>query len=288
MEETQALGRKALTEWLVAARATGEARRRAERKDALFVKVGAWLEELRADKALSPSPEADRLSPAGREARRAQYKERAGHAPSPAPAPRRASPLAKDADQSDATPARSDLVTPPRAFAPPAPTLRESLVGAWLAADDVATPPGARPDEWLDLDDTPPNVEKMLARDADASPARGSNRTAETRGKENRDAGFGRRTTKTMTRTTTTTKTRTTVVVGNRGGVASPALSEMNFFDDGAADDSPELASVTKSAPRRGRRAAGGISAGTRARLERLSAKQRGRGASSKIHAAGA
>ena len=74
LEETQALGRRALTEWLVAARATGEARRRAERKDALFVKVGAWLEELRANKALSPSPEANRRSPAGRAARRAQFK----------------------------------------------------------------------------------------------------------------------------------------------------------------------------------------------------------------------
>ena len=76
LEETQALGRRALTEWSVAARASGEARRRAERKDAPFVKVGAWLEELRANKALSPSPEANRRSPAGRAARRAQFKKR--------------------------------------------------------------------------------------------------------------------------------------------------------------------------------------------------------------------
>ena len=232
MEETQALGRRALTEWSVAARASGEARRRAERKDALFVKVGAWLEELRANKALSPSPEANRRSPAGRAARRAQFKAGlSGLSPSPsAPSPSGAAPLATRAF----SPSGSD-VTPPRAHPPPAPTLRDSgVVSAWLAADDVATPPGAKADDWLDLDDTPPNVEKMLEREERHGDARrdvhGGN------GKENRTRA-----------TKTTTKTPTAGGVGTRGGLASRAMREVNIFNDVAAEDSPELASVTKS-----------------------------------------
>ena len=116
LEETQALGRRALTEWSVAARATGEARRRAERKDALFVKVGAWLEELRANKALSPSPEANRRSPAGRAARRAQFK-KAGLSPSPSkrrvrPAPRRVRPAPRRVRPAPRLSRRALLVRP--------------------------------------------------------------------------------------------------------------------------------------------------------------------------------
>ena len=74
LEETRRIGRGALREWRRAAVAAASARREAETKDRLFLKVGRWLEELRADKALTPSPASKGPSPENREERRARYK----------------------------------------------------------------------------------------------------------------------------------------------------------------------------------------------------------------------
>ena len=74
LEETRRIGRGALREWRRAASCAASARREAETKDRLFLKVGRWLEELRADKALTPSPASKGPSPENREERRARYK----------------------------------------------------------------------------------------------------------------------------------------------------------------------------------------------------------------------
>lgn len=68
------LKRHVFSEWRIFARAEISSKRKQSDKNALFVKVGAWLEEMRGDLTLTPSPGSESSSsPASREARRARF-----------------------------------------------------------------------------------------------------------------------------------------------------------------------------------------------------------------------
>jgi len=198
LEETRRIGRGTLREWRRAAACAASARREAETKDRLFLKVGRWLEELRADKALTPSPASKGPSPENREERRARYK--SGFTPvatpiaapskevtsrglnlAEAPVPElamlrlRSMPqyarVMQAASEASAVPAASpsSYVTPPRTQSKiPLPVLK--------APEFHATPAPAparaeRKDDWLDLDVTPPRVDLLgLTRGVTRSP----------------------------------------------------------------------------------------------------------------------
>ena len=187
-----------MREWRRAASCAASARREAETKDRLFLKVGRWLEELRADKALTPSPASKGPSPENREERRARYK--SGFTPvatpiaapskevtsrglnlAEAPVPElamlrlRSMPqyarVMQAASEASAVPAASpsSYVTPPRTQSKiPLPVLK--------APEPHATPAPAptraeRKDDWLDLDVTPPRVDLLgLTRGVTRSP----------------------------------------------------------------------------------------------------------------------
>ena len=142
--------------WRGGARRAAEARRKTEAKDALFSKVGAWLEEMRGDMcALTPSPgsESSRSSPASREARRARFyagrgvtgtATRAATSPSPfdekvspedEPRAKTRAPTPSSSPLRDATPVRrtpgaqrewSPEEAPARALSMPSPTPKKS------------------------------------------------------------------------------------------------------------------------------------------------------------------
>ena len=205
LEETRRIGRGALREWRRAAVAAASARREAETKDRLFLKVGRWLEELRADKALTPSPASKGPSPENREERRARYKSGLTPVATPrdpgkkeplatmtsglnlaaAPVPElamlrlrsmpqyaRVMQAASEASAAvSAAPAASpsSYVTPPRTQSKiPLPVPKAPALHATPA------PPPARAerkDDWLDLDVTPPRVDLLgLTRGVTRSP----------------------------------------------------------------------------------------------------------------------
>ena len=145
--------RAALGAWRAGARLAAEARRKAEAKDALFSKVGVWLEEMRGGMcALTPGSEgseSSRSSPASREARRARFYAargaRAGaNAAASSPSPSRVSPedeprCAQRAPTPSSSPIRggtpvrpgawrewSPEETPARVLSMPSPTPKKS------------------------------------------------------------------------------------------------------------------------------------------------------------------
>ena len=202
--------RAALSAWSAAARGAAEARRKTEAKDALFSKVGTWLEEMRGDmSALTPSSESEsaRSSPASREARRARFYAGRGvpapatrAAPSPSPllarvspedeprAARRA-PTPLSSPLREATPAQaraprewSPEETPARALSMPSPTPKTSS-RRWPKTSSKKSPtrtdvdPDARrlafsDDGFADENDASAlGVDALAARGAARSPA---------------------------------------------------------------------------------------------------------------------
>ena len=193
LAETHRIGRGALREWRRNAVAAGLARREAETKDKLFLKVGRWLEELKADKALTPSPASKGPSPENREERRARYKTGTTPVATPvaempktrglnladAPVPELAMLRLRNMPQyarvmqaaSEASAAASSYVTPPRTQSKiPLPTLKAAPAPVSLMTP-VAAPRDAKRDDWLDLDVTPPRVDLLdLTRGITRSP----------------------------------------------------------------------------------------------------------------------
>ena len=202
--------RAALSAWSAAARGAAEARRKTEAKDALFSKVGTWLEEMRGDmSALTPSSESEsaRSSPASREARRARFYAGRGvpapatrAAPSPSPSlarvspedePRaaRRAPTPLSSPLREATPAQaraprewSPEETPARALSMPSPTPKTSS-RRWPKTSSKKSPtrtdvdPDARrlafsDDGFADENDASAlGVDALAARGAARSPA---------------------------------------------------------------------------------------------------------------------
>jgi hypothetical protein len=317
--------RAAFDAWRGAARLAAEARRKAEAKDALFSKVGAWLEEMRGDMcALTPSPGSEsgsRSSPASREARRARFfaargagagtnAATAGLSLSPSPSPSRVSPedepraaqrapTPSSSPIREATPSRtraqrewSPEETPARALSMPSPTPKKSPkkspkrsppttdidsdarllafvddgfadendVSATLSVSLAIAPilepqksPANSPSDWLRLDDvTPPDVSAILRRerlaigaDATRSEARLSKFRSRLEGEDTRP-----------------------------NGRRIAELARPKRFPD-ENPQSHKTRSPLKATERKPRSA--GYSAATRARLERLAAKKRGK-----------
>ena len=145
LEETQAI-RRALTviaaTWRRERCAGGEATRRTQGR-ALRPTTRGWKNFARIRRCRRARRRTGAAPRGGRRVARSSRRARDVRlSPSPsAPSPSGAAP-GRDARP----PVRRDAPTSPRprAHPPPAPTLRDSLVSAWLAADDVATPPGAK------------------------------------------------------------------------------------------------------------------------------------------------
>jgi hypothetical protein len=308
---TLQLSRDALRAWRVAAKAQRETREKSNARDDLFVKVGAWLQEMRENKALTPSPGGS-ASPAGREARRAMFKKSPGSA-SPSP------PLGGGAARVPESPSLS-LVTPPRvAIGVPAPTLRvpdanaaKATTNDWLdrAGGGVSPPPAVKPANWLDLGDvTPPNIRDILGRpklhpdDQPPPPAPPKVIGAAAAAKPPRSplmqplkaaAAAGRGTRKFARAPLGDVANRARAraepaAVDESAMKGAPRASDspvvradatFSFREVGGVEKTPGPVVEDTPAAARG---AGGLRGGSRARLERLAAKRRGATAASRI-----